>query len=395
MGQPAARMGDLTAHGGTLAIGNPTVLIGGAPAATMGDMHVCPMCSPGPHVGGPISAGAPTVLIGGKPAARMGDMCVCAAPAPDVIAMGCPTVLIGGGGGGGSPGGAAAAASGANAAAIAAGLAPAATARPLAPWLGVAYTDAAGRPVTRWDYRASGGGTQREGQVGSGGQVWLDALAENGDVELGLVGAYACRWSRDEARVGDEVEMSAKCVGVESGTAAVFEVWRETARPDGSTARAKVWTTTGAVRGTDVQADASFAFAWPDDGAAPEAQSAGTSGGAESYSEEDDRPMRSRPDDGGASLEADSGLGSAFSYVCEVVVGGLHRARSGPLAFQDWLEVLIVDAAGDPVAGATFDLVLASGEVRQGTADASGASRFESVPAGAHILANVTRPQSR
>jgi uncharacterized Zn-binding protein involved in type VI secretion len=49
-----------------------------------------------PHVGGPIvSPGAPTVLIGGLPAARVGDMCVCVGP-PDVIALGSFTVLIGG-----------------------------------------------------------------------------------------------------------------------------------------------------------------------------------------------------------------------------------------------------------------------------------------------------------
>jgi uncharacterized Zn-binding protein involved in type VI secretion len=29
MGKPAARMGDMTAHGGTIVIGCPTVLIGG------------------------------------------------------------------------------------------------------------------------------------------------------------------------------------------------------------------------------------------------------------------------------------------------------------------------------------------------------------------------------
>jgi uncharacterized Zn-binding protein involved in type VI secretion len=51
---------------------------------------------PKPHVGGPISTpGAPTVLIGGLPAARVGDMAVCVGP-PDAIAMGSPTVLIGG-----------------------------------------------------------------------------------------------------------------------------------------------------------------------------------------------------------------------------------------------------------------------------------------------------------
>jgi uncharacterized Zn-binding protein involved in type VI secretion len=46
-----------------------------------------------PHVGGPIlPPGAVTVLIGGLPAARVGDMAVCVGP-PDVIALGSFTVL--------------------------------------------------------------------------------------------------------------------------------------------------------------------------------------------------------------------------------------------------------------------------------------------------------------
>ena len=71
----------------------------GLPAARVGDMHVCPMVTPGippiPHVGGPIlPPGGIPVLIGGMPAARVSDMCICVGP-PDVIAMGSPTVLIG------------------------------------------------------------------------------------------------------------------------------------------------------------------------------------------------------------------------------------------------------------------------------------------------------------
>jgi uncharacterized Zn-binding protein involved in type VI secretion len=67
------------------------------PAARLTDMHVCPMITVlVPHVGGPIlGPGCPTVLIGGLPAARMGDMAVCVGP-PDVIILGAPTVLIGG-----------------------------------------------------------------------------------------------------------------------------------------------------------------------------------------------------------------------------------------------------------------------------------------------------------
>jgi uncharacterized Zn-binding protein involved in type VI secretion len=65
------------------------------PAARVTDMHVCPMVTGTvPHVGGPIlPAGAPTVLIGGLPAARVGDMCVCTGP-PDSIVVGSGTVLI-------------------------------------------------------------------------------------------------------------------------------------------------------------------------------------------------------------------------------------------------------------------------------------------------------------
>jgi len=48
-----------------------------------------------PHVGGPISAGEPTVLIGGIPAAKVGDMCTCSGP-PDSIVQGSTTVLIAG-----------------------------------------------------------------------------------------------------------------------------------------------------------------------------------------------------------------------------------------------------------------------------------------------------------
>jgi uncharacterized Zn-binding protein involved in type VI secretion len=86
----------MTAHGGTIVIGFPTVIIEGKPAARVGDMHTCPMFDgPKPHVGGPIMPpGSPTVLIGGMPAARMGDMATCAGP-PDSIILGAMTVIIG------------------------------------------------------------------------------------------------------------------------------------------------------------------------------------------------------------------------------------------------------------------------------------------------------------
>jgi len=73
----------------------------GKPAARLTDMHTCPMETPGvpvaiPHVGGPIAGpGVPTVLIGGLPAAVVGDLMLCVGP-PDTITKGSESVFIGG-----------------------------------------------------------------------------------------------------------------------------------------------------------------------------------------------------------------------------------------------------------------------------------------------------------
>ncbi len=89
----AARMGDVSIHGGTIiGPGVATVLIGGMPAAVVGDMHVCvlPPLTHQPTVS-PFPSGSSTVLIGGRPAVRTTDACLCGAMA----AVGAPTVMIG------------------------------------------------------------------------------------------------------------------------------------------------------------------------------------------------------------------------------------------------------------------------------------------------------------
>ena len=63
------------------------------PAARITDMHTCPIPF---HVGGPVTGPCvPNVLIGGLPAAVVGDLCACAGP-PDAIVKGSSSVLIGG-----------------------------------------------------------------------------------------------------------------------------------------------------------------------------------------------------------------------------------------------------------------------------------------------------------
>lgn len=118
MGKPAARLGDSTMHGSPLMGAACTnVLIGGKPAWRIGDQHTCtipnappPVCDGAPHGPGVTvpggGGGEGVTLIGGKPAACMGDIvtephALIPLPPPNNIVAGEMTVLIGAFGGGG------------------------------------------------------------------------------------------------------------------------------------------------------------------------------------------------------------------------------------------------------------------------------------------------------
>jgi uncharacterized Zn-binding protein involved in type VI secretion len=72
------------------------------PALRAGDAALCPLSDgPKPHVGGAITplATVPTVIVGGAPAAVANNVLggiPCVSPAPNGIAQGSLTVLIGG-----------------------------------------------------------------------------------------------------------------------------------------------------------------------------------------------------------------------------------------------------------------------------------------------------------
>lgn len=90
MGKPAARIGDMhtcpiPGHGGgPIATGVPTVLAGGKVSAIV--TSVCSVC------GALIAVGSSNVVIGGQPAARLGDT----TNHGGVVVEGCTTVIIGG-----------------------------------------------------------------------------------------------------------------------------------------------------------------------------------------------------------------------------------------------------------------------------------------------------------
>jgi uncharacterized Zn-binding protein involved in type VI secretion len=389
MGKPAARLGDMTAHGGSIVVGFPMVMIGGQPAARIGDMHVCPLPNPGlpppPHVGGPVVLGAPTVLVGGTPVARMGDMVTCAGP-PDTVMGGCPTVLIGeagsgagagAGAGGGSgddqegPGKDGGRGKGALARALRAQQAKSAAFKfetdtssagsafgmkmstmggepseePAAGhWVEFQFVDKAGLPVggPHFEFEANDGAKER-GVVQSDGLVRREGIP-SGNCTVRLFSLSDAAWSKDEARTGDTVTLSAKVDGFADGVAAKITIKER----DLSGADKAVETLDAKVKGGKVEID----WDYP--------------------SQDADEPS--------SGSSAPAGF-SRPEYFFTVEVQDC-TTTSGMLFFKDWLEIDLKDAQDQPMANQEYRLVLPSGEVRKGALDRNGHARIEDVPPG-------------
>jgi uncharacterized Zn-binding protein involved in type VI secretion len=351
MGKPAARIGDMTAHGGTVVAGTPTVLIGGMPAARIGDMHVCPMMTPAgpapiPHVGMPVSLGSTGVLIGGMPAARVGDMAVCAGP-PDTIAMGCFTVLIGEAGGGGGGGGGA----GFGMPASAAAHASAATAMfdniesttKEEHWVEIKFVDKAGKPVSGVPYKLTDPDKKEsEGVLRMDGTIRRDATKE-GQAEVILMNVSNAKWSKEKAEVGEKVKLSAETEGFEDGTLAEFQIFKK----DNKGADSPVETIKAKVKSDKIEVE--WVFEYP-------------VGILEMQSEGKDTY-------------------SSPQFYFEILIKHC-KAVSGLMQISDSIEIALKDETGKSLGNEEYIIILSDGKIRNGKLDSNGQKKEEKIPIG-------------
>ena len=339
-GKPAVRVGDQCAHGGVITgPGVPTVLIGGMPAAVMGDMHACPMVNPAPpaipHVGATIIATGVMVLIGGKPAAVMGDMAVCTGP-PDSIVAGCPTVLIGSGGGGGGGGGGA-------------GKSAKAKARVAESevkeghYLDVKFQDKGGKPITGLNYVVKDPDSRQTGGVLTG-QVKKSGLKE-GNCEIELKAIIKAEWSAASAKAGEKVKLKAQTGGIKDGVKAEFRIF---------------------IRDSNY-ADRQLT--------AVESEISGNKAEAEWQLEVDKELLKIQAD------KENIGRFSSPVYYFYIEADGV-QSRSPFLSVVDTFEARVVDDEGQPMKNKDYLLFLPTGEVRDGTLDGDGKVKLENVPPG-------------
>jgi uncharacterized Zn-binding protein involved in type VI secretion len=350
MGKPAARLGDMTAHGGSIVVGLPTVLIGGMPAARVGDMHVCPMLNPGvpppPHVGGPIMMGSPMVLIGGMPAARMGDMVTCAGP-PDTIMLGCMTVLIGEGGSGSASGGgsgmSAAAAAQASAANATAGSKESTTKHEH--WVEYKFADKAGLPVSGIAYEFTGpGGVKSESVLQLDGRVARDALSK-GQCAVVLRSVFNAKWAKNKAEVGQKVKLTADVEGFDDGTPATVQIYRRDIQgPDYA-----IETIETKVDRKKVEIEWEYAVS----------------------------EIPEKTAEGDVVLDRFS----APEYYGDVLVKQC-KSRSDLLGLEDWIEIKLKDEKGKAIGNKKITVHLPNGEIRKGSLDGSGYVKIKDLPPG-------------
>jgi uncharacterized Zn-binding protein involved in type VI secretion len=358
MGKPAARMGDMTMHGGTIMTGFPTVMIGKKPAARVGDSHVCPMLNPGtpppPHVGMVIlPPGVPTVLIGKQPAACVGDMVACAGP-PDTIAPpGCPTVFIGAGGGGGAGAGfgMAGSASGSTSAPVGTEGSGEGTGQSDTDSdddeidyhsLYVDFKDKGGYPISGMGYKVDTADGRNVAGVLTG---FIDIALDNaGDSKIELIGVTRIKWSEKKVKIGSDVKLQVETVGIDSGTKAVLKIFvrNQLGSPQA------VKEIESKVQGDKIE---------------------------ESWTTEiSDELVKTQ------RQAVDKGVFSTPYHYFTVAVDGFN-ARSGLLLITDDVKIRLLDEEDQPVPDAQYLVLLPNGEIRQGTLS-NGEAEEKDMPAG-------------
>ncbi len=351
MGKPAGRLGDVSTHGGTLILGAPTVLIGKMPAGTLGDMHVCPMVTGVvPHVGGPVALGSMGVLLGKKPAARVSDLSPCVGP-PDMLAMGCMTVLIGEAGGAG--GGGAAAAAAAAAAAKQNGpkaIKPYVPIEPAEPrtenhYVECTVVDSADLPLQGLRYKLTDPDGQKiAGAVATGGRIRHDGYSQAGSFKVEFACLVNVKWSKAKCKPGEMLTLKADAEGFENGVACPIMIFE--ALGNGNQRLLKTLPTQ--IQGNKVTGE------W-------------------ALTKEEL-----------AKVEADGPKGKVeyfFILVAEGIVGVSDRMQC-----LDDAKIEILDPDEKPLAAAKYELHLRDGSVRTGQVDKQGKAEQKDIPAGPYTI---------
>jgi hypothetical protein len=155
-------------------------------------------------------------------------------------------------------------------------------------------------------------------------------------------------WSAEEAKVGEEVTITASAVGIEDGAQVMITIQQVT---DQGLSDVEVLPP-AEVRGGEIEAT------W-------------------TYKEPDEDTYEAAIEAGGAARM------HMPVYVAEILVEGYPRTVStNVLSYKDKITVTITDREGEPRPNVTYKIVFASGDTRTGKTDSNGSSVEKDIPVG-------------
>ncbi len=378
-GKLAARMGDIamdcsdpvdTPTGTVIAAG--TVMIEKMPAAKLNDkivgtdFHILMIPTPGgpvpqpipnPYCGAILKDTEPTVKIMGFPAAVVGSTAIGNPPHMPLggpfqkpptnmakIIKGAATVFIGSGSPGGGPGGGGGAAAGGSDGIFDVSVSTKVDAYDVEEghFLDVTFVDKGGNWIIGPSYHIKD--TESNEQDGYlAGRIRKNGV-EEGDCEIKLRNIIKAAWSTEGAKLGDAVKLQVETVGMDDGTAVIFEVWeRDINRPDKKLETIETET----IKGDKAEAT------W-----VSKTDNLST-GSGRSYSSPD------------------------YYFLVEIAY---VRKRSGILCFEGKIDVQLIDEDNKPISKADYTLYLPTGEILKDQLDDNGKRTIENIgPRNARI----------
>jgi len=153
------------------------------------------------------------------------------------------------------------------------------------------------------------------------------------------------KWSQQEAREGDILKLTADISGVPDGTEAKIEIYEY----DDDNAHDFITRFSVLVDNSKVEAEWEYEY----------------------HEDTDDIPTAEETEKGYNPPE----------YFFRVSIGKVY-GESGLLEFKDWIEIELIDGAGQPIGGEKYILYLPDGQKRQGNLDENGYARVEKIPPG-------------
>jgi hypothetical protein len=283
------------------------------------------------------------------PAARVGDMAMCVGP-PDVIALGCFTVLIGEtmAGAAKPPGPIKVGLSSAAAAHIAAATALSdntEASTKIEHWVEFEFVDKAGKPVSGVHYKFTDpDGKESKGVLRPDGRICRDAL-NSGQCKAQLLSVSNAKWSKDNAEVGEKVKLTADVEGFDNGKAAVIEIYkRDIKGPD-------VLFKTIETKVQNNKIEEEWEYCLPP-------------------------PSKTETRDKGEKKEY-----SAPQYYFVALIENC-KGHSGLLSYKDWIKIKFKDEKGKAIGNVEYLMYLPSGEVRKGKLDSNGQAELKDIQAG-------------